>query len=204
MERNHTPVVAPRRGSPSHTSRSRTRQDEAMSDPSAQPWSDFASSAFLDEVLAARSREPDLTKACKGTDWTPVQAWVDSRWPTKFEWADSRKLPQPGSAPSNTAPEKIDYAGVVHNRPMNEEDTAERVASIVAALLTLQNVDEAAMGEVNLLEGEGWSEAVDRLGDAPPSPDWLWSVECGNHRLVAQHLLGIGPYAVVRTAESWS
>lgn len=76
------------------------------------------------------------------------------------------------------------------------------MAYIVKALLTWPNVDEWARGEVYLLGGPGWGAAAKRSKANPPAT-WLWSVESGNHRLIAQHILGIGPYAIVKDAEYW-
>jgi hypothetical protein len=166
------------------------------------PSSDFSSCAFLDEVLAARVREPELLKASKRDDFAFVQSWVDSRWPSKIEWMSHADLPHPGRAPRPSMSESIVYDRVVHNRAMDESDTAKRVTSIVVALLTMEIVDQFVHSEVFLLDGPGWDGAVLEQADRP-SPHWRWSVEDGNHRILAQHLLGIGPYAIVRVPEYW-
>jgi hypothetical protein len=156
-----------------------------------------------DEVLEARRRESVLTDAAAREDSETVKAWVDERWPSKIETVFNGYLPQPGPALARSAPEAVEYAGVVHNRFMDDEDGPERVARIVMALLTSPNVDEWARAEVYLLAGPGWNDAAKRSKVNPPTT-WLWSVESGNHRLIAQHTLSIGPYAIVRDAEYWS
>ena len=173
-----------------------------MSYPPIEPWTEYSSHQFLYDVLSARLRESDLTAAAARDDSKTVQDWVVERWPSKIEAVFSGYLPQPGSAPPRPAPEVIDYAGVVHNRSLDEEEHPERVAYIVKALLTWPNVDEWARGEVYLLGGPGWGAAAKRSKANPPAT-WLWSVESGNHRLIAQHILGIGPYAIVKDAEYW-
>lgn len=174
-----------------------------MSYPPVEPWTDYHSRQFLNGVLEARRRESVLEAAAAREDSVSVRAWVDERWPSKIEAVFSGDLPQPGPAPERHAPEVINYAGVVHNRSLDDEEHPERVTDIVMAMLTWVNVDYWARAKVYLLDGPGWDAAAKSSKVNPPAT-WLWSVEDGNHRLIAQHMLGIGPYAIVKDAQYWN
>lgn len=170
--------------------------------PAVEPWTELPSNQFLEDVLDARRRETDLVAASVRDDHIRVRAWVDSQWPSQIEYAFSGHLPQPGPTTEKSAPETIEYASVVHNRPLNEDDDRMRVAKIVMTLLKADNVDYWARAKVYHLGGPGWDDAAKSSRVIPPAK-WQWSVEDGNHRLIAQCFLGIGPYAYVREAAYW-
>jgi hypothetical protein len=173
-----------------------------MDYPTVEPWTQLPSPRFLNDVLATRRRELALVAAAERGDIASVRAWVEERWPSEIQHVFSGHLPQPGPSTERPEPEVIDYSRVVHNRPLVDDEHLERVANIVIFLMTWLNVDEFAEARVYLLDGPGWAEAS-KVSRVTPIPRWRWSVEDGNHRLIAQHILGIGPYAVVRVSEGW-
>ena len=171
--------------------------------PPVEPWTEFTSTDFLDSVLESRGRNAGLTELAQEGDDASLEQWVRVHWTMRGAYCDSRHLPQPGAALARAFPEPLDYSRVVHNRELEGDEHVRRVANIVRGLLTNPFVDEFARGDVYLLEGPGLDEVWrGRLGHGGPVP-WRWSVEAGNHRIVAQHLIGVGPYAFVRDVHHW-
>ncbi len=171
--------------------------------PPVEPWSKYSSTDLLQAVLESRRRHADLTRLAQEGDDAALERWVRGQWPARMAHQDLSFLPRPGRAQSRDVPELLDYALVVHNRRLDEDEDISRVAGNVRALLTTVDVDSLVQGVVYLLDDSSF-EIVwrGRLRHSEPVP-WRWLVEKGNHRILAQHLIGVGPYAFVRDVHHW-
>lgn len=161
-----------------------------------------SSAAFKNAVLDARRRHPRLVAASRRQRSGLIESWVHEHWPI-VQSVDITSLPWYGGGSTQEEPSAIDYAGVVHNRPMDTEDDLERVADCVVEILTHQTIDWVVLGEVIALRGSSWEEARRARRGASFSEDWRWLVTEGNHRIIAQHQLGIGPFARIHTPTTW-
>ena len=161
-----------------------------------------SSATFKDAVFDARRRHPRLVAASRQKQSGLVESWVHEHWPV-VQSVVITSLPWYGGGSFEEEPWAIDYAGVVHNRPMDTGDDFERVAGIVEEILAQRAIAWVALGEVVALCGSSWDEARRSRRGSSISEDWKWLVTEGNHRIVAQHLLGIGPFALVRIPATW-
>lgn len=156
---------------------------------SFEPWSELPA-AFLSEVLQARRQHARLLAA----HLDELEAWVEQRRPTiVFRGDDCGPYLEPGLS-SGSARVRVVYADVCHSRA---DIQSSRVASLVQLLLHGTNVDELANARLLRTTDPSWLVALDRHGY--PARDPLrhskWLVNTGNHRLLAQHLLGIAPFS---------
>jgi hypothetical protein len=156
---------------------------------SFEPWSELPA-AFLTEVLQARRRNERLLAA----HLDDLEAWVEQRWPTIVSHGEGRgPYLEPGFS-SGSARVRVVYADVCHSRA---DIQSSRVASLVHFLLHGTNVDELANARLLRTTDPSWLVALDRLGYSANDPlrRSKWLVNTGNHRLLAQHLLGIAPFS---------
>jgi hypothetical protein len=172
--------------------------------PFVAPWSAIPSQDFLKDVLTCRSREAFLVAAAKDGNVAEMQKFVRSKWPKVVSLSDGQHLPTPRARKASRDPEVLAYDGVVHNRELDREDDIISVINIVKFLLTRDNVDEFAQASVYTTSGQDWESAWYKHNATVPNTSWRWYVMSGNHRLIAQHVLGIGPYAFIRVVEKWS
>ena len=167
------------------------RQTFGVALPTVDPWTNLPEE-YLAEVIVARTRHLNL--ATLGP--FELESWVRARWPNPL-----LHLPR-GIHPAFMGQEqrllRVDYARVVHNRP---DASLRRVAGMIRPLLTDLNVDEFARVELVNTSHPSWRQAVQVAGTAAAVVDAHWMVVAGNHRLIAQHLLGIGPFAFCEVGE---
>ena len=156
---------------------------------SVEPWSELPP-PFLSEVLQARRRHARLLAARVDE----LEAWVEQSRPTiVFQRDGCGPYLEPGSSSGNERVQVL-YVDVCHNRADIE---SLRVASLVHALLHGAHVDELANARLMRTSDPSWAVALDRHGYSAHDPlrHSKWLVNTGNHRLLAQHLLGIAPFA---------
>ncbi len=141
--------------------------------PSVEPWTELADDGFLKDVLAARGRHGTLV----GRSLGDIERAIAPLLPVNLRWVHHG--PPPPEATSKVTLRRITYSAVVHNRPDVLADP-RRITRICHSLLNEPYVDEWADAQLVPIQGT----------------DDFWVIE-GNHRLVAQHVLGIHPWAKV-------
>jgi len=161
-----------------------------MSDPKlidVSPFTDMEDRRLLEKALDARTHHPELVAMGRGD----LVGWVEHVMaPPAFV-----DCALDGVDKFEDQPAVINYERLVHNR---RDVDAVRVAEVVHHLLHQHNVDPAVALVAELAPGP-WARTLD---DAEVPLDHRlrrasWYVVEGNHRAVAQHLLGIGVFARV-------
>jgi hypothetical protein len=131
-----------------------------------------------------------------------LTGWVESMTrPWQQPVAERAPIPEQ-SGPRRQVFTRLEPGAIAYTRTPEPD----RVAWIIRRLLTFHQVDEFACGEVWPAHDQSWTDALDRRGyeDSSPVRRVRWFVHFGNHRLRAQELLGIGPYAyLVHQAVRW-
>lgn len=158
------------------------------------PWTQL-SDDYLQAVIRARRRHNDLVHLSRDD----IEIWVREAWQTPH-YLDPALLPLPGAAEEAKGLTSIDYSLVVHNR---RDISQENVAGIVFSLIHEADVDEFAKARVCATTDPAWFRLRHRFPAVATVPPEGLLVLAGNHRLIAQHMLGIGPYARVMRPVGW-
>lgn len=141
-----------------------------MSATPHEPWTNLPDEDFLRDVLAARARHGPL-------DDDGVKRLVACSLPRSLPWGRWSYESTPNRASARLI--QVPFEHIVFGRSDVLADPF-RIESIVRGLLHNPNVDEFSRASL-------WRS---------PAGHSFW-VEAGNHRLVAQHLLGMEPWAMM-------
>jgi hypothetical protein len=177
-----------------HTNQCRTRQDGYMAFEIPDMWTDL-DPEFANEVRAARRRHQHLVGATEAV----LVAWVEGHCPSNLLTLAPDQTPTAMSSGQVKVFTRLDYPFVVHNRNLS----TPKLVSVVAALLTTHDPDDLAKADLLDTSDPTWVGALRANGAPSAATRCRWIVTEGNHRVVAQLVLGIGPFAMVRKASDW-
>ena len=153
---------------------------------------------YYAKVAAMRSRSSSIMHLSR----QQLVPWVAAHHPQSIVSAGEHGPFAANATPGGEAIGQVTYAEVCHGR---DDLINDRLASIVYGLLHGDDIDQFARAVADPTADPTWTTALNRRGAVPNDPRRYakWFIAEGNHRVLAQAMLGIDPF-VRRRHGQWS